>query len=101
MTPSQVDALPVSDQVEMGALLVAERMKCPAGHPLSLSLRDDLVILVDDEQCHFCRATALVQRKREKEARLDDPKEAKPEKVDGLLFMARAKNGGAWHGRTD
>jgi hypothetical protein len=77
----------------MGGLLVAEWSRCPSGHPLSLSLRTDLSILVEDTVCEWCKATAAVMRRHEEQ--YPDT----PAFRDGRFYMPRPKlNGGRRHG---
>lgn len=79
----------------MGALLVAEWSKCPAGHPLSLSLRSDVSVLVEDTVCEWCKATASVQREHRRQFNVDDPEHGAPQMLDGRYYSARGKVNGA------
>jgi tRNA(Arg) A34 adenosine deaminase TadA len=85
------------DQAEMGALLVAEWSKCPNGHPLALSLRTDLSVLVTDEVCQMCKATSAIQRAHQKKYGTDDPDGA-PSFADGRFYFARPRLNGGSHG---
>jgi hypothetical protein len=77
----------------MGGLLVAEWSKCPSGHPLALSLRTDLPVLVEDIVCEWCKAAAGVMRMHGKQYG-DDASAFS----DGRFYVSRPKLNGGRHG---